>query len=127
MQSTPIVILSFLLLAGCAKTSHSSNAPLIAIQCTGSDTLQAEFVQKHRTESDGYQVLIRFTNTGTEDIRTLSTNCHLFESGWKIRNWGVQMSAVPALIPAGESKEIEWIDGISTSIDRIDIEVLNAK
>ena len=97
-----------------------------SVSLVGEDRLKASFVEKAKG-AEGYKVTVRFVNTTDMDIAKLSTNCHLYEGDWKIRSWGVMRQGYPSLIPANSHKDIVWIDGVSSSIDRIDIEVLGVE
>ena len=128
-------------MAGCARKSASPDmaspdAPTkgrgaqpgrtFSVTLVGEDRLKASFVRKRKSQ-EGYEITVRFVNTTDMDVAKLSTECHLFEGDWKIRSWGVMRVAHPVLISANSHEDMEWIDGVSSSIDRIVIEVLGVE
>lgn len=126
----PLVILIGLVLCACSGNSGSQTTGQDAgfrITCTGLDTLDAEFVRADKTAENGYTITVRFINKGDQDIRSLHTACDLYEGDWKIRTWGVQQTGAPNLVSAGQSAEVKWVTGVSSSIDRIAINVYRSE
>ena len=115
----PLVILIGLVLCACSGNS--------GILTRGLAALDAEFVRADKTAENGYTITVRFINKGDQDIRSLHTACDLYEGDWKIRTWGVQQTGAPNLVSAGQSAEVKWVTGVSSSIDRIAINVYRSE
>ena len=83
--------------------------------------MDVSFVKKEKTKDNGWKIYVKFTNKTDSPIQNIGTAYELREGDWRVLDSWKQEASNQVMLAPKQSATFDWIDGVPSSVDHLNI------